>query len=197
MQIIRDVEQGSEKWFKLRELRMTASHAQSIAAAGKGLDTYIRTRIQNYKLGQGSPIFINDAIENGIKLEPEARSMYEITKGIETRQVGFVIYNDYVGCSPDMLICKKGLGEIKCPTDRVFLRYLKDKIINTKYLWQMQMQMMICERSWCDYIVYNPHFLENIIVKRVYADTAMFQKLKAGLVIGTELIKELLEGGEK
>ncbi len=192
MQIV-DVEQGTPEWHELRDLRISASHAQTIQANGKGLDTYAKEKVCKYFSSGEDEGFTNKAMEHGIKQEPVAVTLYEFETGFTCHKIGYVIHSDYVGCSPDRGVNKDGLVEVKCPSDKVYFQYLLDGKIDPKYLHQMQMQMLICQRSWCDYVVYNPNFEKQLIVKRVSPDDKLFAKLHKGFETGTRLIGEYIE----
>lgn len=185
------IEQRSEEWFELRKERMTASHAQAIASNGKGLKTYIRDKMCSLYSTSDEVGYTNSAMENGIEQEEVAVMLYEFETGNKTDKIGFEIYNDYVGASPDRLVDKKGLVEVKCPTDKVYFNLLLDKKIDSKYEWQMQMQMLVCDRDWCDYVVYNPNFKQQLFIERVFKDEEKQDKLKKGFESGTKIIKEI------
>lgn len=183
--------QKSDKWFELRAKRMTVSHAQAIGTCGKGLNTYITNKLAEYYSSAEKENYSNADIERGVELEDIAGSLYAWEHNHVIQKVGFVIYNDYVGCSPDLFVDKDGLGEIKCPNDTTYFNLLVNEKIDTKYEWQIQGQLLVCEKKWCDYIVYNPNFEQNLFVKRVYPDQKKFAKLKEGFEIGEKLIKEI------
>lgn len=181
---ISDVVQGSPEWFALRALRMTGSHAQAIAANGKGLMSYIREMMCAYFSFAEQVSYSNKAMEDGIRREAAADMVYEYTTGRRTKVVGFVFRDESVGVSPDRFVGEYGMSEIKCPTDKIYFDYLLDRIVDTKYEWQMQMQMMICQREWCDYVVYNPNFDIDIVIVRIDADHEKWEKLERGLLAG-------------
>jgi putative phage-type endonuclease len=187
MQIV-NVKQGSQEWHDIRALRISASHAQTIQANGKGLETYTKEKVCEYFSTAPKDGFTNRAMEHGIEQEPVAVTMYEFKTGYECFKIGYVIHNDHVGCSPDRGCCVNGLVEIKCPTDKVYFQYLLDGKIDLKYYYQMQMQMLVCGKEWCDYVVYNPNFEKELIIQRVEPDEKIYQKLLAGFETGTEMI---------
>jgi putative phage-type endonuclease len=189
--IIHDVAQRSPEWFKLREKRMTASHAQAIAANGKGLNTYITKLMQEYYSNQEPEHFSNKDTQRGNELEDSAVFLYSCETELNTIPVGFVEYSEHVGCSPDRFVPGDGLVEVKCPDDKVYFQYLLDGKIDTNYVWQMQMQLLICQKSFCDYVVYNPNFEKKIIIKRVEASAEYWDKLAIGFESGEKLIKEI------
>ena len=189
--MIVDVIQGSPEWNKLREKRMTASHGQAIGANAKGLITYIREKMcALYSTGEKIS-YTNANMEYGIEQESVAVMLYEFETDNKVQKIGFFILNDYIGCSPDGLIGKEGLIEIKCPTDKVYFNLLLDEKIDSGYVWQMQMQLYVTGRMWCDYVVYNPNFDQQLFITRIVRNEEMINKIKAGIESGKILIEEI------
>lgn len=189
MEIV-NCEQRSDEWYALRCLRMTASNAQCIAACGKGLETYILNLCSEFLSSADKELFTNDHIKRGIELEEEAVSVYEFNNGVEVENVGFVIHNKHSGCSPDGFVGDNGLIEVKCKSDANHLKQILSGYdgIESTYMWQMQMQMLVCKRAWCDFVCYNPNFDNNLIVHRVFVDKVKQDKLIAGIKKGEEMI---------
>lgn len=183
-----DFPQYSEEWWAIRAKKMTSSHAQAIASNGKGLETYIRQIMAEYYGYVEREAYTNAAMERGLEMEPMAADAYAWEFMEDVNTVGFVVLNDYVGVSPDRLVGKSGLLEIKCPTDKVFFDLLVTEKIDTKYEWQMQMQLLVTGREWCDYTVFNPRFENPLFVKRIHPDEKAYKKLEAGIKSGIEMI---------
>jgi putative phage-type endonuclease len=181
--IIHKVAQGSEEWLALREWKLTATHAQAIATKGRGLTSLIS------KMGKDDE-YINDDMLRGRELEGEAGRVYEKLMKQKVEKVGFVEHNKYVGCSPDGFIGKHGLLEIKCPSDKKYEEFRKTDKIEKKYLWQMQMQLLITKRLYCDFVMYNPNNEIKITIRRIKPDYDMIKKLERGIERGIKLIKE-------
>jgi len=113
-------------------------------------------------------------------------------KGVTVEEVTFVKQDEFIGCSPDGLVGEDGLIEIKCPNNKnYFLIMLDPKNIDTKYLWQMQMQMLVTGRKWCDYMAYNPNFEKHFTIYRFEADPDKHEKLLEGFEIGKKAMKEI------
>jgi putative phage-type endonuclease len=190
---IHDVQQGSPEWFALRLGKFTCSDAHPIATNGKGLETLVFEKVAEILTKKSKEAYTNEAMENGKMLEAMARNSLEIEHGIASKQVGFIEFSDRIGGSPDGLIGEDGLIEIKCPTDRVFAEYLFYKKIDPKYHMQMQMQMYIMDRKFCDYVVFNPNFTDKpIIIQRVVRNDADIEKIKIGLDKGIKFVDEIL-----
>ena len=189
-----EVEQKSEEWYRLRKLKLSASRATCIAANGKGLKTYVMELLQDYYSTAEKDNFSNYHTDRGNEQESSARFLYSVESGNEVHKAGYETYDkhpDFVGCSPDCYVKDNGLAEIKCPADKGYFDYLVSGKIDSGYMWQMQMQMLVCGKEWNDYVVYNPNFSKELIIKRVEPDEEKFKKLEAGFVSGIEMLKEI------
>ena len=177
---IYNIIQGSPEWFNMRVGKVTASHAQAIGNNGKGLDTYLLEVVSEMFSSAQKDQYSNEHTERGNELEPLARSMYELQENVEVEEIGFAEYNDFVGCSPDGLVGKDGMIEIKCPDDKTYFNLLMNEKIDNAYIWQCQMNMLILERKWCDLVFYNPNFEKSMKIFRLEPDKEMFSRLKEG-----------------
>ena len=95
--------------------------------------------------------------------EDIARKVYERIMNVNVLETGFYIHPKYswLGASPDGLIKKNGLLEIKCP-----LYKIHDKI-PAHYLAQIQGQLECAEKDYCDFFSYHTSTTEYKIF-RVY-----------------------------
>lgn len=189
---IHNVKQCSEKWFTLKLGKLSASHAQAISANGAGLDTLVYKLVAERLSGKREDTYTNPDMERGIEQEKLAASSYEMETGFETKEIGFCELDEYTGASPDRLVNKDGLIEVKCVRGNVYVKLLHTKKIDTGYVWQMQMQMLVTGRKWCDFVVFNENFSDLVII-RVERDEKAIDKLKIGLELGIEQIKKILE----
>ncbi len=198
---IHNVEQQSEEWFALRkQYPLTASNAQAIGNNGKGLETLIWEKLSEKHSSADKESFSTKDTERGNELEPQARELYMLETGNSVETVGFIT-NEKVsavgGASPDGLIGKDGLLEIKCFADtkhfKAVIDFKKTKTfeIESQYVWQMQMQMLFTGRKWCDFLAYNPNYAQSLLIQRVKADKTMQTKIKDGLVKGEAIINEI------
>lgn len=188
-----NVQQQSPEWFSLRAKRMSGSHAQEIGNAGKGLETYILKMMAEFYSTADKEHFSNVHTDRGNELEPIARDMYELTTRQKVEEVGFIELDEYVGVSPDGLIGEDGAIEIKCPDDVKYFKHLLEgeKAIDSGYIWQIQMLLLITRRKWCDYVAYNPNFAKSLYIHRVFPDEAKHAKLEIGLEKGRAMIQEI------
>jgi hypothetical protein len=192
MEIINCI-QGTDEWFNEKLGKFTASEAQAIAANGKGLETLCLKLASQRLTGKRKESYLGADMKRGVELEPEARNLYELETDNTVGKVGFCKLDEDTGASPDGLIGEDGLIEIKCFDDLNFLEYALSKKMDTGYVWQMQMQMFITGRQWCDYVVYNPNYKNSLIIQRVNRDDRAIEKIKAGIETGKAIVKSIIE----
>lgn len=193
MTIIHEMQQGTPEWHEIRKGKMTASHAQEIGNNGKGLETYVYEILAGEFSSGEVDFYTNKHMERGIELEESARSIFGLENDCIVKQVGFIEYNEYVGCSPDGLIGEDGGIEIKCHED---VRHFKmiiggAKEIESKYIWQIQMNLLITGRKWWKYVAYNPNFEKSLLIFEILPDKEMHEKLLAGFAIGEAKMKDI------
>lgn len=193
MKIHKDLVQGSDEWFECRKGKMTASHAQEIGNCGKGLDSYVLAILAEKHSSGEVDFYSNKETERGNELEDSARSMYELENEVEIEQVGFVEYNEFVGCSPDGFIGEDCGIEIKCPNDLNYFKILVagEKEIDSKYLWQIQMNLLITGRKEWKLVYYNPNFKKSMTVFTITPDLGKHEQLIEGFKLGEEKIKSI------
>lgn len=190
---IHNIEQGSQEWFDIRKMKMTASKAQAIGSNGAGLKTYIMELMAESIAKVPEDRYTNADIEAGNNLESDARALYELETGFEVKKVGFVELDEYVGASPDGLIDDNGGIEIKCKNNKKHFEVILngEKAIESQYIWQMQMQMWVCNLKWVDFVSFNPNFEQSLVVYRIMRDETMIEKLKIGVESGKKMIEEI------
>ena len=161
--------QGTDEW-KIEKLgHVSAGSVSDILAKGKGGESKMREsykwRIVTERLtGQIQESFSNDAMLWGVETEEQARTTYELTYGVTVDQTGFVKHPtmQWVGASPDGMVGADGLIEIKCPHTKTHLQTLEIAKAPAVYIPQMQMQMWTMNRSWCDFVSYDPRLPHNL-----------------------------------
>lgn len=190
---IHDVVQGSDEWFKVRLGKFTGTNGQAVATNGRGLETLVFEKVAEIITGKMKPSYTNPDIERGNELEAMARNSYEVETGIVVKQVGFVELDEFTGCSPDGFIAEDGLQEIKCKNDANFARFMYDHKIDTEHNWQIQFNLMVTGREWCDYVLFNENFPKTTIITRINRNETEIAKIKANLAIGIAQVKSILE----
>ena len=103
----------------------------------------------------------------GNELEEEAANWYEFQNSTGTEIVGFCTTDDgLIGASPDRLVGDEGLLELKCPAPSTHVRYLlfPDRGVEKEYAVQVQGQLHVTGRRWCDVVSYHP-VIPRVIVR--------------------------------
>lgn len=195
MKIHRGILQRSPEWFALRDLKMTGSHADTIQANGKGLETYVYEPMASHLSNSTEEGYMNDDMKRGVELEDEARTIYELENGVEVEEVGFIEADEHTGVSPDGLIGEDGGLEIKCPNDTNYYKLMLkgEEAILPKYLWQVQMSLLVSERKWWDLAFYSNNFKQSLLIFRIEPDKEKHERLTMGLGKGKAMLTEQLE----
>jgi len=184
MQIIKNVDQGSEQWFQLRLGVATASNFDKIITAGgkqsTTLEKYALQLATELMLTEPDPSYKNNLMARGNEVEPLARQVYqEETFSIVEEITMFKSDCGNFGYSPDGLVGEDGLIEIKCPLGTTHFQYIIDNKAPTDYWQQLQGGLWVSGRKWIDFLSFHPHFkTKQIFIKRVERDENYIAKLE-------------------
>lgn len=162
---IYNFEQRTEDWYKVRLGKLTGSDFYTFMGKSETRKRRIIEKATERITGLPSDVekYESADMQRGRMLEDEAILVYEMIKGVNVEKVGFVEYNDYAGCSPDGLVGEDGIIECKAPKNSVFVKQVVTGEIDPVYYAQMQYNLFITERKWCDYIAYNVNFEPYIV----------------------------------
>ena len=158
LQII-ECEQGTPEWFQSGSGIPTASRFATVLASGRG-GAESKTR-RKYLLqlagerltGQPMESYSNGHMERGKEMEAEARELYALVRDVEPVAVGFMRRGD-AGASPDALIGTDGLLEIKTKLPDLQIEVLLANRLPPEHVAQVQGQIWIRGRDWCDFVLY-------------------------------------------
>lgn len=200
MKIITDMLQGSELWKKLRLAKVTGTGMKSVLSNGKGsapskmAETYMMELIAEKLTGQAKPFFENDAMRWGTETEPQARAMYELNSGNDVLEVAFIERNEFIGVSPDGLIGDDGMIEIKCPETTTQLKRALTDNYSKDYTTQIQMQLWVAEREWCDFLSFDPRLDidASYLLQRVYRDEKFIDDMQMKTYLFITKMNEIL-----
>lgn len=188
-----DVEQGSQEWLNIRLGLISASRFKDIMTepkakadreAGKISQTslaYMNELIAEILTGESIELSTR-ATEWGNGNEDRALTEYCFENDVQITGTGIIISDcGFYGASPDGLIAlsDKGMQEVKCPFNS------KNHISNCLYgmdkqhIPQVQGNMWINGREWCDFISYDPRILGKgrLYVERIKRDNDYIEKL--------------------
>ena len=194
------MEQKSPEWFAARLGKATGSRIAEIVAKTKSGDSasrgnYMAQLVIERLTNKQEESYSNDFMDWGNLQEPFARAAYEAATNVLVDEVGMITHPriEMSGASPDGLVGDDGLVEIKCPKTATHIETLLSKTVPGKYNIQMQWQMACTDRSWCDFVSFDPRMPEGLqmFLKRVPRDDALIKTLE------DEVIKFLKEVDSK
>lgn len=165
MIIHRGIEQGTDEWKALRLGKITGSRFSDVMTKGRGSapsktrESYMLQLIAETLTGEPVKSFSTAAMEWGVITEGRARAAYCLKTGNEVEQVSFIEHSPYVGVSPDGLIGDLGMVEFKCPETVTQLRRVLAGVFPDEYTDQVQGQLWVAEREWCDFVSYDPRIM--------------------------------------
>jgi hypothetical protein len=183
MQIIKNIDQGSDEWIQLRLGVATASNFDKIITAGgkqsTTLEKYALQLATDKMLTTPEPSYKNEAMIRGTELEPLARETYqEETFNIVEQITMFLSDCGNFGYSPDGLVGDDGLIEIKCPKATTHFQYIIDNKAPADYWQQLQGGLWLSGRKWIDFVSYHPDFkTKQLFIIRVERDETYIAKL--------------------
>lgn len=177
------MEQRTPEWFAARKGRLTGS----MVGSALGLAPYmsqedcLRALVRDMH-NMPSEFEGNIATDYGTANEDLARSAYELETGNTVVEAGFVPFEDWSGVSPDGYVGDQGLIEIKCPFGKRKDEAPEFKSIEDQphYYAQVQWQMFVTDRGWCDFWQWSAHGhkLERVKLDQDWINENL-QKLKA------------------
>lgn len=174
----------SSEWWKLMECgkrKMTPEELAARPKSGKGSKTtmvpdpsqmsatgikYIRAKVWETLTGRPMQSAYAYPMVYGKETEPEAREYFQKKFGLQTDTVGFQVFGDYAGGSPDALVGEDAGLEIKCPSSDVQIDYLMLtdhydlKHNHPDHYWQCVSLMLFTNRKTWHFCTYDPRMLD-------------------------------------
>src|SRR3990167_3329387 len=199
---ILDFPQGTPEWFAARAGRVTASRISDVlakiksgeAAARRDYRAQIVAEILTGTAQDGS--YISAEMQWGMDQEPITRSAYELATGMLVDQVGFVLHPtiDRAGMSPDGIVGRDGLLEIKAPKTATHLQYLLTGTVPATYQPQMLWQMACAEAAFCDFVSFDPRLPADLrlFVARFNRDDARIAEMESEVKLFLAEVDDLL-----
>jgi putative phage-type endonuclease len=163
--IVDNSPQGTPEWLQARATVITASNLTKVMSKGRG-SAPSKTRM-TYMIEKATEVLTGNpiagmpptpAMKRGTEMEPDARQFYTMLSGNSVDETGLIYLNELkrIGASVDGLVGDEGLVEIKCPNLNTHVNYLLAGVMPAEYVKQVQGQLWITGRRWCDFLSYNP-----------------------------------------
>lgn len=160
-----DVIQGSDEWHAQRRGIITASVVGQLITpktrkpaandTSRGLTAQL---VAERITGWTDPTYIGDDMLRGIEEELTARDLYAKVYDREVRQIGFLLRKEetwQLGYSPDGLVGKDGLIEVKSRRSKLHLRTILAGEVPVEFMAQCQAGLLVSGREWLDFISYS------------------------------------------
>lgn len=220
--------QHTLEWYRDRLGKITGSRAGDLMKSGRNKAELFGDTAKSYIYSVAAerdmnPVIINDdelfeeylsqvdissrSMRWGNEQEENARSLYEKITGRRIVEVGSCKHPtiENFASSPDGFFYdentgEKGVLEIKCPSQAVFMRY-KDEVKDNAtllaakpdYFYQCQSHMACCEAQWCDFIVYCPFQQHPIHIVRILPDYTVFAELERRINAANDIINQIID----
>lgn len=187
-----DCEQNTPEWFEARRGIVTASRFSDVLAKGQGITRrkYLLTLAGEAITGECAETFSNAHTERGHAMEEDARDMYAFQHDVEPVKVGFM-RRGRSGASPDRLIGTDGLLEIKTKLPHLQLDVLDKGKLPSEHVAQVQGQLMVSGRDWCDFVSYWPRL--PLFCIRVYRDEKYIEELNQAIAYFVGELDEIIK----
>ncbi len=197
MIIVEEILQNSPEWDDLHIGIVSASGVSKIiTSTGKvsgQREKYLFEKVGERVTGQKAEGYTCKEFERGHEREDESRDAYKLINDSDVVQVGFVYLNKTKdrGCSPDGLVGDNGMFETKDAKPSIQISRLENGWANSEYRVQVQTQLYICEREWCDLQSYSRGFRPLTIRKK--RDEEFIKKIASAIDLFNHEVIELVE----
>jgi len=190
--------QRSNEWFKDRYGKFTASEIHKLLGVrglGETGKSYAIEKAIEQLYGQVEDSYRGADMQRGVDLEPLAFKKFQEMHP-EAKESFMFPYGQHAGASPDGVVGKDAILEIKCPRATKFFKIVADENIDKEYYAQMQMQML-CSNSEKAYffnycVIDGEEFYHTIEVKRDEEMIALIkERLEEAIAIKEAYIEKI------
>jgi putative phage-type endonuclease len=196
-----EVTTSRDEWHQKRLGKLTSSRYENMMQKGKG-EKRFGTECMKYVYEKVAELLTNaphvvesQAMTWGSNMEAEAIKKYEEETGNKVTPADFIEFGEFAGGTPDGLVGDDGIIEVKCPFNPAnHIEYILSNKVPDKYLFQVQGNMMVTSRKWCDFISYDPRVNEDklkIFIVRVERNEEIITAIRERITEVSELVKEL------
>lgn len=197
------MEQGTPEWFAARRGVVSSSKFKDVMTKGRGnapsktRETYMKELACERVTGIVQEGFTNEHMERGNLLEPRARAMFQLDRGLKVEEVGFIrTVCGNLGTSTDGLIGENAVLEIKCPKNTTHFSYWLDPdSLYRAYKAQVQGEMYITGRDICYLMSFHPEFNDgkDLLVLEVERDAGYQDELANELELFVDQLEDMVK----
>jgi predicted phage-related endonuclease len=210
------------EWHQKRLGKLTSSRFDDMMQKGRGKEdrfgraamVYIYEKVAEL-LTHAPHEVTSKAMEWGNDMEEVAKARYEEITGLKVSAADFYPLGEFAGGTPDGMVedekeqekgkviksefiqsnGPEGIIEIKCPFNPAnHAETLIENKVPDKHYMQIQGNLLVTGRWWCDFISFDPRVQEpslQIFIKRVYRDEEVIQAIQDRIQEVSEKVKEL------
>jgi hypothetical protein len=157
---------GTDEWYAARLGKVTASRGACLLVNGRG----------PHGLGEGALTYAGEIVRGMMGIPPDEYTTPEMAEGVRREEESIEAYEaqtfritdpgefllipgTIIGATPDAFVVgESGLVQAKNPSPKAHMETLLSRELPSKYRVQVQWEMMVADRNWCDFISYNPAF---------------------------------------
>ena len=194
----RELEQGSPEWLEARRGVITASSFAKIIttktrqpADNATSRRYLAALLAERLTGQLEQSYQSEDMVRGSIEEPYARQIYADRKA-PVEECGFITNRRHgatLGYSPDGLVGRRGLIEIKRPRQENQIARILSGEIPEEYFWQIHVGLAVSGRHWCDFCSYCPGL--PMMIERVHRDPEIIEAIWAATLAAECAIRDM------
>lgn len=201
MEIIKEFDQLSPEWSKARIGSIGGSSISKAVAKGEGKvrKQLLYDMVGEILSGEKKNNFKTVHMDEGLKYEDEARSLYAFRHDVEVEQIAMFRDGPHKHASPDGVLGDYGLIEIKTVIPSVYVEVKLNKKIATEHRKQMQWCLKRSDLVYCDYVVYCPYVkeIDPLLVIRVERDEKEIAELESGADVFISEMLSMVEAMRK
>jgi len=206
------IEIYSPAWWENRIGKFTASEIWKLMTEprakkdlmSKTAETYIREKVYEILSGQLKQSIDSASTAWGHENEPIAKRYYTALTGNEVIESKLLISENIEGLtgSPDGLVGEEGMIEVKCPfvgSNHLNFFFNEDTFEseNNDYYYQMQCNLLLSGRKWCDFISFDPRLILNsnsgLYIRRWEANEEVQERMIEKVTIARNLFNDYFE----
>ena len=203
-----NADKREQEWLKKRMGRITGSEVyrlftKKLAIANNETSKMLINQKVAELFGARMPQKYSKAIQWGNEHEVEAVLAYMKKTGAVVTDYGedqkFIEYGEYGGCTNDGIVEPLGIIEVKCPyVPANHINYMLNenqeqfKANHVNHYCQVQNNMLVTGKKWCDFISYHPEFNDDqkLFILRIERDAAFIADLVQALEDSSQKINE-------
>jgi len=158
MEIITDSIQGDDAWFVHRLASIGGSGIKNVIAKGRGKNpsktrtAYLFKKADEFITRMRTESYQDENMRLGTDSEPLSRVCYEFENDVEVEQVALIKNGDHKHISPDGLVGKPGMLEIKNTNGPNYVGTIDMDRVPPEHNPQIQWGLSRAGREWCDFV---------------------------------------------